>query len=336
MKRFVRLVVTSSLWVSLTLLALLAGLNASIGNPEVVKGSLVDSGVYESITDDLINDSLSQNVSADITQGLRESANQAYSPEFIQETSEQTLDDLYTWLQGDSEEFTVSIDLRENNQLFATRSAAIAGNRYTGLPSCQPAQLETLQGIDPFTVPCQVPGIASSDVSQSVYDEFIGNDALPDTIVYSTEQARTTSGPIPLESTPAMFQLIRTLPFILIASSIALILVTAFLYQERYRGLLRIGSLFLSAGIFGALSAIAFRVFALGTQVGGTGFQSALKSTAQDVATTFVSTLTAYSIGYVLLGGLFIAIGLLRKRHYKQAMAHHFPDVPPQQNTLYR
>jgi chromate transport protein ChrA len=136
--------------VGLSFCAGLISIESTIARPDVVKGWLSNSGIYNEVIPSiasLINnqdngvDIQSSPISADI---IIDSFKVALPPDFLQAQTEKFLDSVYVWLNGQSTEIKFSIPLEERKAAFEQSLAVRLQNKLSALPACPAGMVPTM------------------------------------------------------------------------------------------------------------------------------------------------------------------------------------------------
>lgn len=166
----------SSLMLHGALLLIIASLSIYVlfGNKNAAKEVFVESGIYNKFVDALIQDNTK--IQSDAVQSLplddpeiQTIAKQAFSPIALKRTTETVIDNLYAWLNEDTEEFTFEVNFYAEKEVFIERVSDYAANRLEKLPYCE--QNEILTTVI-FELQCRPIGISSEFIKKQVENDL--------------------------------------------------------------------------------------------------------------------------------------------------------------------
>ena len=126
---------------------------------DYLANTLHDTNAYERFLPALIETNGDQPlfVGSDITLSspeIVEIATTAFPPNFFRLTAENTIDDVYSWLDGKQTTLEYQIDVTEQNTALINGLANFAVSRVTSLPECTQSQLAM---VDLFSTKCRHP-----------------------------------------------------------------------------------------------------------------------------------------------------------------------------------
>lgn len=261
LKKLGRGLSSSLLKLCLFTLAIVASLLMVFGSPTQLKHSLKDSGMYDTLVDNVLqsaqknSDQNGDSIPVDRPE-VKAAIKTAFSPQYLQSNTEQVVDSIYRWLNSDVTNPDFKIDLSTQKQALANALGDYAVSRAQSLPVCTLQQARQLQAtsIDPYNVPCVPPGFNLATIhSQVVNDVTQNTDFLDKTVIDANTLAKNNGGQNPFEKADKgrkVYHLFKSAPYVLgglaILSAGSLIL----LYDDRRRGLRAIGVIFLGTGIF--------------------------------------------------------------------------------------
>jgi hypothetical protein len=219
--------------------------------PAHIKGWLRGSNVYNTIVDDILNqskDTLAQNTGGDqnvtAQPAIQEAVKKAFSPEFLQNTTEGIIDGVTPWLEGKTAQPTFSIDVGTAKTAFAQNIASYARSRYASLPVCAKGQVPDTSDI--LAVSCQVPGVSIEPELQKAVTNIAGSkDFLPDQTL-SASNLTTGSGtdkkPLfeKLKQVPKVYRWSHIAPYVLGVLALLAMAIVIFLSAARRRGVRRV------------------------------------------------------------------------------------------------
>ncbi len=340
MKKLARVLSSSILKLSLFNLALVGAAVLVLGTSAQLKQSIVDSKLYDSFVDSVLQASI--DASENQVQGqsfplsdpeIQSAAKKAFPPELLQNNLEQVIDGTYAWLDGTTAEPKFSVDFGDAKQTFAAGVGDFAVRRFNSLPACTIGQLQSLDpSIDPFNVPCQPPGVTAAMVQAQVVNEIqTSEEFLPKPVITPETMPADESGQTfaqQLSGAPGAMQTLKKLPWILATVALVAAAVTVPLHEKRRFGVRSIATTFAGTGIFLLVSTLILGYFfAQMNKPGGSisqfaegQFQQAVVSIFRSLSIEFNSYLIRFSLAYIAIGVLLY--GVLR---IMQAQDHMEP-----------
>jgi len=320
MKKFLRGLTSLFLKLSLFNLAFASALFMVFGTSDLIKRTLADSNLYESVVNNVIESSqaASQEEGFPINQPeVRTAIHKAFPPETIQSYSESFIDGTYNWLDGKVESPDFRIDLTPAKQKLAEGVADYAQVRYTSLPACTVTQLRQLgTDIDPFNVPCQVPGVTAASARQDVINTIVNSDQFLDQPVITAEslpkdaQGKTVFDN--LAALPGIARILRLAPWIFGITSLLLAAGLFAFHDDKRSGVRQIGVITAGTGLFVLISTLLIAyIFAQANKPGGV-LNRSVPGSFQDsmlyITRTLSGELNRYviivSLVYIVLGGV--------------------------------
>lgn len=332
MKRFIQILLSTLLVISLLGFAAAASLNDIFGTPDNLKQSLQDSGLYDNLADNLTDAALeaAKNERLDLPQdAVRQAANEAFTSELLQESTENLTDGTYNWLQGRVDKPDFRIDLTEAKRKFADTLGDLAAKRIEALPECTLSELRQMQGVTIeeaiFTIQCQPPGFDSEEAKEQVSQSVYTSDAfLEETVITADNLPTNEQGQSVFEQysdAPDRFQQIMNSYRTLGLASLLLAGVLALLARPRHKALRQLGAVLVVAGLLVVILAFitggAAGTSNLNIELGSeySYLEPALTGVAQSLTVAYSDQLIRYGIIYVF-GGILLLVGyfLVRKR----------------------
>jgi hypothetical protein len=321
LKKFVR--GSSALLLKLCLfnLALVGAFVMTFGTSTQIKQTLAESKLYDSFIDTVL-ESVKQ--APEQQEGfpinapeVQAAAKNAFPPNQLQSYTEQFIDSLYRWLEGNAAQPDFRIDLTDARQKFAEGIGNYALSRYNSLPACTVAQLRQLDPeVDPFTVPCQVPGFDPSSARQEVINEIVNSkEVLGDPVISTATLPKDEQGRNVFENIAFLqdlSKLMNLLPWILGALSLIFAAALVALYDERRRGFRAVGVILAGTGAFLLVSTLLLSyAFAQVNKPGGKlaqsvqgSFQDTVLSISRSINMAVNKYLIIFSAAYVIAGGM--------------------------------
>lgn len=247
--------------------------NSVFGNPQTVKQTIAQSGFYDNFLD--VGIELTQKPQ-EAKQGeaeersfdlkaLKQVLNESLPPSYIGQKFEQVIDGIYRWLNGQVKVPDYSVDLSDSKTRFTQNVSTFLINRWNSLPACSPAETKAIvaQEIDPFSVPCRVPGVAIEGEVAKVSDEISKMELFSKPITAASSEQKPSVFESDLKEAPKAFQTLQKIPLTagIMAALAALVVVLASI--DRRRGWSKLSHLLLSIGVFLGLSGLVIS-FGLG------------------------------------------------------------------------
>ncbi len=177
------------------------------------------------------------------------------TPQKLQGYAEQIVDGTYHWLEGKVKTPDFSIDLTSTKQDLGNAVGDTAVARLQGLPVCTLAQLQAInvEQIDPFSLPCQPPGLNLEAERQKLTSQIIQKqDVLQQTKLTATDTKSETTGKTPFEKLailPTIFQWSKILPWVLSILGLAAAAGMVFLQSDHRKELKKISITLLVNGL---------------------------------------------------------------------------------------
>lgn len=316
-----------------TLIAVITGAAAlTFGTPDTLKKALNDSGAYTSAADALVGQTSKSigkqgaSSAADIgpekqTQlAITETAAKAsFTPASLQATSEQNIDSLYAWLEGDTPKPDIRIDLQPYVSSFTKSLGDQATQRAASLPACTAEQLRAIDpnNVDILNLPCMPPGVNIAGAKdQAIAQAVASNEFLKNPVITTDSLPKDSQGKTAIDraaNVPQTFQWSMQAPWIF--AGLALLCAAAILLL--WRSDLREAIRKISRGLLGVgivLLVIVAVARVLMWEVGKPdGVASKLVAGSyNEVLLAFVKTIERAYTGRLLVVGIaFVAIAIL-------------------------
>ncbi len=307
---------------SLFSVALSLAVLAVFGTPTNIKNALKNSNVYGTAVDEVLNqakkgaeNSTGTELSID-NPVVQQAAKSAFSPAFLETSSEQIIGGTYNWLDGKSAQPDFQVDIGPAKQAFIDSVVDAAGKRVSGLPVCTKAQLLALQGttIDAFTIPCRPAGLDIAAEQQKIRTQMTNNkDFLPQTVLSAQSLPKDSEGQNSfdkLNQAPKAYRLSKSTPWVFtmlaLLSGLGLVFV-----QARRKGIRSVGVSLITVGA--TLGLIAFLLgWLLRRSLSSTGsigktlqaseFQKSFLAATDSLLGQYVGKLLLFTIGYIVSG----------------------------------
>ncbi len=226
-------------------------------HPATVKKIVADSGVYNNIIPSLLKQAgtvNSQTGSVVLTSpGVQSAAETTFRPQFLQTTTNNVIDSMYSWLDGKTAIPDFKIDLTSQKQQFAQLVAQAAGAQATSLPACT-APVD-LSNYNVFTANCLPPGTTATDVSDGTLNTLLSGQGFLDNPVITADTLKASGSnqsvfQKQLKNLPATYRRIKETPLLLALLTLLLAVAIVFLSSTKRRGLKHVAITLLAAGLF--------------------------------------------------------------------------------------
>ncbi|MEK7562000.1 MAG: hypothetical protein AAB541_04025 [Patescibacteria group bacterium] len=300
-------------------LAIDAGIIKTAGSSAPIKKILADSGIYNT----LISGALDQAKTSGGDQGggvsltdtaVKQAAENTFTPQFLQQNTEEFLDSIFVWLNGKTPVPDFQIDVTSLKATFAAEAAKVAETKAATLPVCPTGLSGGADSFDVFSATCLPRGLTPAAVATQVQsgiasgEGFIKDPAISaDTLKASGSDQSIFADQ--LKDAPMAYQRIKKTPFILGILALLTTLGIVFLSPSRIRGLRRAGIVFLVVGF--VLLAFAWALN-WGINQKALPKLSLDNKVLQEKIRTLVSDITAnIDKTYYIFGGAYAALGAL-------------------------
>ncbi|MDB5163834.1 MAG: hypothetical protein JWS12_452 [Candidatus Saccharibacteria bacterium] len=316
----------------LFLLVSTASLAQTIGKPSTLKGWLKSSGIYTKVVPAVLEQS-SKNTDSPTGSdtsisfkdpNVQKIAEQAFSPQFIQQSSESAIDGSYKWLQGKTTKPQFTITVSTAKDAFANGVGNYIRNRAAKLPVCTtlPASFDILNAT------CVPKGINVNTEAQKVVSQIVtSKDFLPDpTVTADTDKTSNNTAPKPLyqaqPNLPKYYRLLVLGPWIFGGLALLAAAGIIWLNEDHRRGLRKVmATLFTTGGlllIYIAAVSYGFNKIQARLTKDTSGSQvstlkqsaiTALKSASHDISRVAI----IYGVVFIVIGAA-VAVYLLMTR----------------------
>lgn len=324
----------------LFILAIDDGLIRAAGSPGPIKHILAGSGIYSSIVPSNLDQA--KQITADSRQVsltdplVRSAAESTFSPQFVQTTSENVIDSIYRWLNGQTPLPDFKIDLTAKKATFADKVAAGVQQKAASLPRCTSAL--TSASFDAFNATCLPPGVSPPQVADTVRSDILnGQGFLNDPLITADSIKSNDSNKSifvdQLKNAPNVFQAIKATSVIFGLLAVLALLAIIFLSRPRLKGLRHAGFILIGIGIFLVLFALAVNSAVKNKALPKINtdnkvLQADLRQLTNDSVQKVDNTVLAFGGGYIVLGALGISGFYFshRRRNVEEAPV----DTPPE------
>jgi len=310
------------------LLAVVSALVFTFHSPKKIEKSLSDSGVYSTFVDSALqevkksNDSSSTGNNVPIDDPtVKTAANQAFTPQLLQNSTESLLNGTYEWLSGKTKTPVFSIDLTQAKQTFAQAVGAAAGQRAASLPVCTTAQLKQLNpDVDLFSVPCKPANLnIAAQQAKLVNNLQTNKDFLGTTSLNASNLPKDSNGQTAfdkLSQAPKIYKWVSASPWLLAVLVVLTGGATVLLYESKRRGLRNVAISLGSTGTLLIILSLASSWVlhkantpsgALGSTIKGSFQQTAIKG-INSISNSIEQTIIWFGVSYLIIAILTLAI----------------------------
>lgn len=315
LRRTLLSVCSAVLGLSLIGLAWSHSLSATLRNQDVVKSWLAESGFYDELGAGVVNQ-VAENSGGEAAAIIQNeeiqqvATNALGATNVLQESVEQLLNSVYTWLDGGELPATLNVDFSDASQKLSDGLGNYAATRAAGLPVCSPQQAMMLQAsYDVWSAPCRPAQLSSSQVGETARQEILSSIGGGSTDL-STSDIVTQENQENLEKVRSAYQRSRWMPYVFALLAILSGAGLVFASSERRKGVNRAGWLVIGSGIVVGLSAFFI-------SRGPAALSSALKNTNQEQSAAEIIIRLLETAGHDIArilwryGALYIALGLI-------------------------
>jgi hypothetical protein len=265
--------VAGGVFLSFLFLAIvLTSVNSIVTHPDSIKSWLRESKIYDSAVAAVLEKSADTNKSNEPGSvplndpNIKAIATQAFSPQLLQQSSENFITGMYSWLDGKTATPNFSIDFSNAKSTFATKVGDYLRQRTTTLPAC--TAFNVPESFDPFTVECLPPGInTNAEIDRVVGDisgskDFLSDPKLTNDTLTVDKDGTKESISQAYQEAPTYYKKLKTAPYVAGLVSIlaaAAVFVLSASHRKAIRriattlgvvgGLLLISTIFVTRGI---------------------------------------------------------------------------------------
>ena len=302
----------------LFLLAIDLSINRTLGSSQSIKKILNNSGIYESLIPNLIEQTKASSEGGEGINlndpAVKQIAEQAIPPQFLRENTEKFLDSVFLWLEGKSETPDFKLDLSTLQASFNEVAAKIAADPAAALPACPAGLSGRADSFDPFSATCLPKGVSAAAIGAQIKSSLDSGEGLLKDPVISADSIKLEGSnqsvfADQLKDVPSYYQQAKNTPLYLAILGLLIALGIIFLSTDRAHGLRRVGIILLVVGVLLLASAWALNwgvnqkalpSLKLNNQV----LQDNLKALAKDITDSLGKT-------YYIIGGVYAGLGAL-------------------------
>lgn len=231
-RRLSFLLVSTLLTIALGGWILTAALQRTIGEPEQAKQLLNKSGVYQAVIPSQLVDAQQANpglANLPLTNPqVQKVLGNSLDSQKLQAEGDKAVDGIYSWLEGESPQPHIAIDVQPDQQALSTSLGEYAAKHAATLPACIPGQDDYSNfAADPISATCLPPGVTPEIVRDYVMQAVSGNPALAVSTQLNQNDVKLPNGMTIMDTfkeAPVWYQRAQLLPLIFAAAAVFLML----------------------------------------------------------------------------------------------------------------
>lgn len=319
-----------------------------VGSPEPLKKILNDSGVYNSVVPSMLNDA--KQISGDNGKiSLKDPAVQAaavstFNGTYLRSTTDNVLDSVYRWLDGETTLPDFKLDLTAKKIEFANKVAVVVKQRAAALPSCKINQIPA--EFNALSASCLPPGVSPNKAAATVRKDILNGKGFLDHPVITAKTLKSDGSTKSvfsdqLRQVPDAYSKFKSTPWILATLTLVTALAVIFLSSTRLKGLRHAGFVMIGSGLFLVLVSLAVNKAVdnkLLPKISLTNnvLQEDVRKLAHDSVHAINGTYLLFGVGYVALGALAVGGYYFLSRRELPAETPSQPaksDVKPETQT---
>ena len=297
-----------------------------VSQPDYVKKTLSQSGIYDTITQNILKQkesdlASSTGLSANDPQ-MQGIISQAVSP-LVQGQTEKVIDSGFGWLEGTSSNLDTSLDLSSAQQKIADGLADYTKNRLASLPVCTADTINTTSS-DPLQATCLPPGFDIDAAANQTKANVLDSSALKDDTAVNLNDVQTPGGSTlqqQLQSGPRIYKKIQLSLYLQGALTLLVAVGLVFLSRDWRIGIRRVGIIALWTGAINVILAwlSSFGMHVLAKKLAQTGFsgqpiQQKLVGIAQVVVDDIRTWWLYYGLALIVIGLVLLLVYRLTKQ----------------------
>ncbi len=321
----------------LLLVPIIFALAIVLGTPKHIETALKESRVYDQIVGVIIDnskkDAKDNNTQEVLSQPeIQAAAEKAFNPTVLQGASENFLEGIYGWLQGNTAKPEFSIDLTKPKNDLVQGVTDYAKKRADSLPVCTLQQLRLLDpNMDLLSVPCVPPGTNTQALANQFAQDFQnGADFLDKPVITNETIAKNNDGKSidqNLKAAPDAYKAVQAGKWVLFVLTILLGALLILARKNRRAGIRHVAWGMIGVATFLVIGQIVYWfVFDTANKGGsnGTATQVMVLDGVKALIREFNKVLLWFIAGYAVVGG-----GLLVLLRTKFSPAPNGPALDP-------
>jgi hypothetical protein len=286
------------------------------GSPAPVKKLLVGSGVYKSVVTSALDQAQKSSDNGDDgiplnDPAIKQAAQESFSPQVVQQSSENVIDGIYNWLSGKSAQPDFNVNLTSQKNTFAQKVGQIATERAAKLPPCTAVPAST----DPFSINCLPRGLTPEQAGQQASQSVLTAQGFLEhpVITASSFKGQGTNQSVFVQQNvkkiPVQYQRAKKTPYILIFLTLVTVVAIIFLNTSRRKGIRHVGITLITTGLF--MLVFAWAINSALTRNVVPKIQLDNKVLQADVQKLAGEIVHSVSHNYALFGGVYSLVGIL-------------------------
>lgn len=230
-------------------------------NPSSLKQTLRDSGIYDSLTEAVVEDTAKQNPTSTIPLDdpqIKQIIKASFTPASLQRGAETVIDGTFSWLEGETKTPVFNVDFSGERKIMSDNIASYAFGKLAQKPAC----FAIPETIDPFTAGCIPPYTDLGAQQQNLSDQLTGpSGLLPDATFTANDLPKDSSGNPIYERysfAPSVYSWLRYSPWIALITLIGLATGMVLLSSSKRRGFQSLSIAIISSGVALIITPIIF------------------------------------------------------------------------------
>jgi len=317
LRKFALVIITPIFLLLLYAAAFDMGVLRVVSQPTNVKQMLRDSGVYNTAVSSLLDQAKQQTSNdgnVDLTNPIvTAAANKTFTPQYIQTQTENVIDSLYAWLNGQTAQPNFVVNLSALKEKFADNVAQAVEQHAATLPVCPDAASASAALNDPVNATCLPAGTTPAAVASEVQGNLLSGKGFLDNVNINADSIKSNNShqsifASQLKDAPNQYQKLKKSPIILSALAFLLAVAIVFLSASRRKGLRHAGVLILIVGLFMLFFAWGLNQATI-KEVPKLKLNNAVVTT--DVHKVILDLESKIDQNYWIFGGVYVVLGLL-------------------------
>lgn len=224
------------------------------GHPNTVKKIIKDSGIYNNVVSNALSQTQQNNSDGgDINlndPAIKTAADKALSPQLLQNSTNQVIDGVYSWLDGKSAQPNFNVDLSGAKATFASYVGQAAQAKAAGLPICTSVPAN----FDVFNADCLPPGVSPAQAADEATASVLSPKGFLDNPVITASNVKGSNNQSVFEqkgvkNIPKQYQRAKKTPYMLAVLAILVGTALVFLRRNWQSGLRHVGITLVLVGL---------------------------------------------------------------------------------------
>lgn len=325
--------------IALLTFGLLFSVNQVFKTPTHLKTDLAQSGVYDALVTNLVQQmthgdgSSASQQSATGKAELQQAIKASLPDNYVKTQINGVLDGVYAWLNGGAAQPNFTIDLTQFHTNLISNVSAQAQKYATSLPACTSLD-QVSSNFDPFGMSCLPPGVTPEQIAAETKQQLLTSDLFKNTVI--TPDAISKNEPLSKKLAPAKtaFDSLKIAVYVSAGLTILSALGAVFLSRPWRRGIRRISTSSVVTGSSTAILAIVGSILAKtfsknfntnGDQV----LQGKIIEAARLINNDVRNWLVGFSLVIIVLGASAL-IALLLTKPKQASVSENKPKLTPQ------